>query len=74
MPVESDFYSTKARAVMVAEGDTIDVGTIAPCVCAGRSHDDFGGTGDTTLQTIYSNVLPIWTICNSLGAKTLVGR
>ena len=28
----------------------------------------------TSLQTIYSTVLPICTICKSLRAKTLVGR
>ena len=72
MPVESDFYSTKVRAVMVEEGDSMDVGMCA--VCAGTSHDDLGGTVDPTLQTIYSTVLPICTICKSLGAKTLVGR
>ena len=72
MPVESDFYSAKIKVVMVAEGDTRDVSMCA--VCAGTSHDDLGGTVDPTLQTIYSIVLPICTICKSQGAKTLVGR
>ena len=74
MPVdESDFYSTKVRAVMLAEGDTMDVGMCA--VCAGTSHDDLGGRVDSTLQTVYSTVLPICTICKSLvGAKTFAGR
>ena len=57
---------------MVAEGDTRDLNMCA--ICAGASHDVVGGQVDSTLQTIYSVVLPICTICKSQGAKTLVGR
>ena len=64
MPVESDIYSTKVRAVMVAEGDTMDVSMCA--VCAGTSHDDLGGAVDPTLQKVYIPVLPICTtMCKS---------
>ena len=74
MPVESDIYSTKIRAVMVAEGDTMDVNMCA--VCAGTSHaDDLGGAVEPTLQKVYIPVLPICTMCKSQGAmKSLVGR
>ena len=71
-PVESDFYSTLARTVVVAEGHQRDLNMCA--ICAGTSHDDKGGQVDSTLKTIFSVVLPICSICKSQGAKTLVGR
>ena len=72
MPVESDFYSTVARTLVVAEGDQRDLSMCA--ICAGTSHDDLGGQVDPILKTIYTVVLPICSICKTQGAKTLVGR
>ena len=43
-------------------------------ICAGTSHDDVGGEIDPALQTIYSVVLPICTMCKSQGATIVVGR
>ena len=71
-PVESDFYSKQTNPLL-AEGDfTRDLNMCA--ICAGTSHDDVGGEIDPALQTIYSVVLPICTICKSQGAKIVVGR
>lgn len=71
-PVESDFYSTHSRTLVIAEGDKRDLGMCT--VCVGTTHDDLGGQMDSTLKTIFTVVLPMCSICKSHGAKTLVGR